>query len=327
MIRKLAWDPEVLKLPRRPGDNWPITWVADDLQIAAYGDGDGFSRRTPELSLGFARIHGDPPHHRAEDFASDADTPKGGGNSAIKASGLLMVEGTLYMFVRNYRPPGSDDYTHSRLAWSKDRGVRWTWADWYFADTFGCPDFVQFGKDYEGARDGFVYIVSQANDDAYAFSPDIVLARVPKDGVPDRRRYAFFAGLDRSGEPLWSPDIEKRRPIFTDPNGTQRISMTYNAGLKRYILTASHLPPGAKGTHSPAFGVFDAPEPWGPWTTAYYAHDWSAPVRTIHHKFPTKWMSPDGRTMWLLYSGEGSFDTFCLKRATLDVRMDGSRRR
>ena len=43
------------------------------------------------------------------------------GSRAIKASGLLWLDGVLYLWVRNYKPPGSDDFTHARLAWSTDR--------------------------------------------------------------------------------------------------------------------------------------------------------------------------------------------------------------
>lgn len=325
VITRLTWDSQVVKCgPERSGDNWSITWVDDNLQITAFDDGDGFDKANANLSLGFAKIFGDPPNPRGQDFPTDADTPEGGGSKGIKASGLLMVDGVLYMFVRNYKRPGSDDFTNSRLAWSTDRGVHWTWADWNFSDTFGCPEFIQFGKNYAGARDNYVYIVSQANDSAYGFSPDIVLARVAKDKVPDRSRYEFFAGVDGLGRPIWSPDIKKRKPVFADANGTQRISITFNAPLRRYILTASHRPPGNTSTHTAALGVFDAPEPWGPWTTVYYNDHWSVSngrdCRTYHHKFPTKWMSADGRTMWLLFSGlDCNLYAFCLKKATLQL--------
>ncbi len=329
VIVGLTWEDEVIQCGRNgAGDNWPIGWVEDDLYITAWGDGPGFDGPTEKgdrLSLGFARIYGDPPVFRGEDFATNVDTPEGGGSSGIKASGLLMVDGVLYMFVRNYKPPGSDDFTNARLAWSLDRGQHWTWADWHFADTFGCPEFVQFGPNYEGARDEYVYIVSQANDSAYGYSPDIVMARTPKNRVADRNAYEFFMGLDANGEPTWSADIEERAPIFTDPQGTQRIAITYNAALDRYMLTTSHLPPGVKATHTAALGVFDAPEPWGPWTTVYYNDHWSmvggADCRTYHHKFPTKWMSADGTEMWLLYSGlDCGLYGFCAKKARLEVR-------
>jgi hypothetical protein len=226
-----------------------------------------------------------------------------------------MVDGVLYLFVRNYIVEGS--YRHSRLAWSRNRGKNWQWADWYFSETFGCPDFVQYGPDYKGARDGFVYVVSQANDDAYAFSPDMVMARVPKGRVAERGAYEFFAGSGPDGEPRWSHDIARRRPVFTDARGTQRISLAYNAALRRYFLTSSH-ETGVAGPHNASLGVFDAAEPWGPWTTVYYDDHWSGNDRTYHHKFPTKWMSPDGRSMWLLFSGLGGGNyAFCLRRATM----------
>jgi hypothetical protein len=255
-----------------------------------------------------------------QDFSSNIDTPEGQGPNGIKPSGILMVDGTLYLFVRNYKPAGSSDYTNARLAWSNDHGRTWTWANWYFADTFGAPDFVQFGKNYSGARDDYVYVVSQANDSAYGWSPDVVMARVPKNRVADRAAYEFFAGLGANNTPQWSSDIAQRKPVFSDPNGVQRIGMTYNAALRRYFLTSAHQT-GGGATHTPALGVFDAPEPWGPWSTVYYNDNFSGGY-AFHHKFPTKWMSADGRTMWLLYSGSNtgsSCNCVTLRKATLTI--------
>jgi len=324
IITKLTWSPGIVKMKGCiSGDNWPIAWISDSLQITAFCDGRGFSKQAPNLSLGFAKVVGDPPGFSAENFESDADTPMGGGSSGIKASDMLAVDDILYMFVRNYKPTGSDDFTNSRLACSTDLGESWTWANWHFSETFGCPAFVQFGKNYQRARDDYVYIASQANNSAYGYSPDIVLARVRKDRVMERSRYEFFAGLDGSGKPLWSPDISKRKPVFTDPKGTQRIAITYNPALSRYILATSHLT-GGKATHTAALGVFEAPEPWGPWATLYYDDHWSVEdgkdCRMYHHRFPPKWISPDGKTMWLLYSGlDCDLYTFCVKKATLDI--------
>ncbi len=324
VITRLTWDPDVLIMAGCvSGDNWPIAWVDDNLQITAFCDGKGFAEQSPDLSLGLARVFEDPPDFRAENFKSDADTPMGGGSKGIKASDMIVVDGVLYMFVRNYKPSGSDDFTNARLACSKNLGINWTWADWHFSDTFGCPAFVQFGKDYDGARDDYLYVASQANDSAYGYSPDIVMARVKTDSVMDRQRYDFFAGLDKKGNPVWSRNIAERKPIFTDPKGTQRIAITYNAAHGRYILATSHLT-GKKATHTAALGVFEAPEPWGPWSTVYYDDHWSVKdgqdCRTYHHRFPPKWISADGRTMWLLYSGlDCGLYSFCLKKATLEI--------
>ena len=328
-IAKLTWDSNIIRIGTAgnggkdgAGDNWAITWADDGNQYTTYGDGPGFNRLPKvEMTIGFARIVGDPPGVTAEDIVSNADTPGGGGRNGIKSSGLLMVDRILWMFVRNYKVDG--DYRHSRLAWSKDYEKTWTWADWHFSDTFGCPEFVQFGANYKGARDKYVYVVSQANNDAYEYSPDIVMARVPKDKISGRGAYQFFSGLDAKGKPTWSADLSARKPIFTDPRGVMRISMNYNPAIKRYILTASHRV--GEGPHNPSLGVFEAPEPWGPWTTVYYDDHWAGNDRVYHMKFPTKWMSRDGKTMWMLYSGLGGNNyAFILRKATLDLAPGSS---
>ncbi|UCG56483.1 MAG: DUF4185 domain-containing protein [Phycisphaerales bacterium] len=325
LVTKLTWSPEVVKMKGYAnGDNWPIAWADRDCQITAFCDGRGFFEQDPDLSLGFAQVFGDPPDFHAKNFKSNADTPTGWGAKGIKASDMIAVDHVLYMFVRNYKPAASDDFTNSRLACSTNLGVNWTWADWHFSDTFGCPAFVQFGRNYEEARDGYIYVASQANDSAYGFSPDIVMARIEKKSVMKRSAYTFFAGTAEDGRPLWTRDITKRKPIFTDPRGTQRIAITYNAGLRRYILTSSHLTDNKKATHTAALGVFESPEPWGPWSTVHYEDHWSVEdgkdCRTYHHRFPPKWMSADGKTMWLLYSGlDCDLYSFCVKKATLEV--------
>ena len=57
----------------------------------------------------------------------------------------------------------------------------------------------------------------------------------------------------------------------------------------------------------------DAPEPWIAWTPAGLCHRWDAGPREMGC-FPTKWVSADGRTVYLVFSGDG---TFAVRRATL----------
>lgn len=300
-VTNFIWG-ETTRIEGSHGDNWPMAWVDEDRQIVVWGDGTGFDDERP-LSLGFAEIRGDPPDIDVAEFESDADTDVGWGRDGRKTSGLLAVDGTLYMFVRNARP--GSDHRNARLAWSTDHGRTFEWADRHFSETFGAPAFVQFGPDYANARDEYVYVVSQANDDAYGFSPDVVLARVPKGDVPNRDAYEFYAG-ESGGEPAWSALIDDREPIFHDPKGTQRIAMTYNSGIDRYVLTASHEVDGQTGPHGPGFGLFAAPEPWGPWRTLYYDDDFVGGKGdgegAYHYRFPAKWISDDGRRMTMVYS-------------------------
>jgi hypothetical protein len=97
-----------------------------------------------------------------------------------------------------------------------------------------------------------------------------------------------------------------------------RGGVTYNAALKQYfwcqILPHSTHPQGMR--FQGGFGIYDAPEPWGPWTTAYYAETWDVGPGESS-SLPTKWMSADGRTMWLVFSGNDSFST---REATIELR-------
>ena len=82
--------------------------------------------------------------------------------------------------------------------------------DWKFETSFGCPTFLNFGKNYAGARDGYVYVYSPDADSAYRAADRMVLARVPKGRITERGAYEFFKGLGEGGEPHWTEDIAAR---------------------------------------------------------------------------------------------------------------------
>jgi len=74
--------------------------------------------------------------------------------------------------------------------------------------------------------------------------------------------------------------------------------------------------PGPDPRFHGGFGIYDAPEPWGPWTTVYYTEEWDVgPGETS--SLPTKWMDADGKTLHLVFSGD---DSFCVRKLTLDLR-------
>ena len=173
VIRGITWEAKdkVIRLAKG-SDNWPATWGDDDALYTAYGDGNGFEPFVPaKLSLGLVRVTGIPIQIRGENVRSPTLEKKGDGAKGEKASGLLMVNGVLYLWARNAG--------NAQLAWSTDRGKTWEWADWKLETSFGCPTFLNFGKNYAGARDEFVYIYSHDSDSAYEPADRMVLARVP----------------------------------------------------------------------------------------------------------------------------------------------------
>jgi len=150
VIQGIEWAPVETIIRRASGsDNWPITWADDDNLYTAYGDGWGFEPKTEQkLSLGIAKIAGSPPDFKGINVRTKSGERLGQGAKGAKASGMLMVDGVLYMLVRNTG--------NSQLAWSTDHGKSWTWSDWKFTTSFGAPTFLNFGRNYSGARDDFV---------------------------------------------------------------------------------------------------------------------------------------------------------------------------
>lgn len=134
-----------------------------------------------------------------------------------------------------------------------------------------------------------------------------MLARVPKDALGERKAYEFFAGVDNAGQPQWTREIAERRPVFSAPY-VYRDRVTYNAVLRRYLLVQPI--PGRQSTDATGrldtraqggLAIYDAPETWGPWTTVYFADRWDVGPGDSA-SFPSKWISPDGKTLHLVFS-------------------------
>jgi hypothetical protein len=201
---------------------------------------------------------------------------------------------------------------NAQLLWSRDHAATWE-RGFKFATSFGSPAFLNFGRNYAGARDSYVYTYSQDGPSAYESDNQMILARVPKDRIGERSAWEFFSALDERGRPLWTADIARRGPVFVHPQGCQRVDVVYNPGVRRYMMALGY-------NHGGAWGIFDAPEPWGPWTTAFTTSDWGL-GGTHGYRLPSKWISPGGRTMTLVFSGVKlktiSYDAFCARRVTL----------
>jgi hypothetical protein len=306
-VRWAAADAIVRKA--RGSDNWPTTWADDDNLYTAYGDGWGFEPRVEKkLSLGFARIAGGPADFTAVNVRSSSGERLGDGRAGQKASGLLSVGGVLYMWMRNA--------ANSRLAWSTDRAVTWTPSEWKFETSFGHPAFLNFGRDYAGARDGYVYVYSPDHDSAYEPADRLVLARVPKEQIRKREAYEFLQSVAAQGRPRWTKDLAQRGAVFNHPRRSYRSQVSYDSGLKRYLLCQVH--PEGDARFDGGFGIYDAPEPWGPWTTVYFTNKWDVgPGESC--SFPTKWMDKAGAAH-LVFSGNDSFSVRSISFTSVDSR-------
>jgi hypothetical protein len=86
------------------------------------------------------------------------------------------------------------------------------------------------------------------------------------------------------------------------------VDVVYDSEIKRYLMALSY-------DHSGGWGLFDAPEPWGPWTTILH-REWDVP-NTHGYRLPAKWISADGLTLTLVFSGTKPNDAFCTRTLML----------
>ncbi len=328
VIKSITWHWDTHTTAAPGSDLWPVTWASNGNIYTAWGDGGGFNGTNSDgrVSMGFARIEGAPESYvginvnGGKDSENPTSFPKKG-----KSGGILSVRGTLY--ARLNLQDGEWPDVNFALAWSEDMGATWTKTSWVFPKgqgNFKPSRFLNFGRDYTGVPAhlaGFVYFYGFKQDTDSGSGKSTYMGRVPRGKLKDRSAYEFFKGLGADGKPIWTSDVKEIQPVFTDSNGACLGGVVYNPGIKRYILTSYHTGPGQ-------LGIFDAPEPWGPWTTVAYYDDWGnmgAAGFGLNCDFPQKWMSTDGITMWCVFSvyGDGarkginSHDKFNLVKATL----------
>ncbi len=314
VIAAFEWAPaDRIIRAARDGDNWPLTWADDDALYTVWGDGTGFEPKVErKLSLGFARVTGMPDSFAGFNVRSHAEQ-LGQGRAGKKGWGILCVEGVLYLWLGHANRQGAT----AQLAWSRDHARTWTFAGWTFAE-FGLMGFVNFGKDYMGARDDYVYAYSPDDPRADTPADRFILMRAPKDELTSRQAWEYFETLDAAGQPVWTRDIRRRGGVFEHAGACLRSAMTHCAPLERYLWWQQI--PQPAGTQdrgdtrfAGGFGIYDAPEPWGPWTAAFFTDRWDVGPGE-HGDFPAKWMSSDGRTLHLVFSGD---DCFSVRQATI----------
>lgn len=328
-IATIHWEPESKVIRLAPGsDNWPLTWADDDKLYTAYGDGTGFAgygngRNDVDgpgkrLSLGIAVVDGGPEAPSGRNIAAPTAEQTGSGSKGRKASGMLFVDGTLYMWARNANDRGEG----CQLASSGDYGVSWEWAAWRF-DQLGYCAFANFGKANAWSRDDFAYVYSPDGPSAYKDADGLVLARVPTASIADRNAYRFFAGVDADGRAQWSAEFRDRKNVFEYPDGVNRVDVTYDGPLDRFLMTMRDK--AREGGHD-HFSIYDAPDPWGPWTTVYFVQAVKPWARLLGNSarrwgesahIPAKWISDDGRTVNVVFSQD---DSFSVRRAELTLR-------
>jgi hypothetical protein len=303
-----------------PGsDNWPITWAADDHQYSSWGDGGGFggTNNSGRVSLGVARLEGSPEDMVGRNIWGGYQSPNRSTFEG-KSYGILAAEQKLFMWVS----PGSNvqGYSEARLAESHDSGQSWRKVPWSFTANDGIifPTFLQYGRDYQGSPDRYVYIyavnLKQNREILSIQTPgEIVLLRVPRSAIMKRDKFQFYAGKNDRNLPIWSHEISDRVPVFSNPAGVGwNCSVAYNFFLGRYLLVTEH-----SKSFEGNFSLFESPNPWGPWFTVSYLSNFGSPhiePRSFFWNFSNKWSHSLEGDFALIFSGIKTLDSFNLVR-------------
>ena len=173
----------------------------------------------------------------------------------------------------------------------------------------GAPHFVDFGKNMEHSPDGKAYLLgmgAEENDPQPRFAnlsavsaDQVYLARVTPgiENINDIKKYEFFAGHDEQGKPIWTGDFAKIKPLLDWNNNMGVVTVTYDAPLKKYLMCVTDGWPTCAKMNS---YILEADALTGPWRLVVYMKDFGEQAYFLN--FPSKFISADGKTLWLCYS-------------------------
>jgi Domain of unknown function (DUF4185) len=295
------------------GDTFPVTWAKDDRLYTSAGDPvwpDKGSGLDFECIDGPARDFRISRPNRMDDF-------RGAGGSGPKPTGLISVDGVLYLAFQNSTGRGeihdvSDaimNYGHgydAQIIASSDFGRTWTPSlkdiekPMFPGRLFGAPAFINFGKDNEGARDSFVYAIS---GEGWDNGVHCRLGRVPHDKILQKEAWEWISSIEKSG-PVWTSNMSNATPILTHPGYLGTVDMVYLRSIKRYLLLAWRNKVKADPDCGSELLIYDAPEPWGPFTFVYHEDPWESIIMNPYNpRLPLKWFDHTKLEGWLLFSG------------------------
>jgi hypothetical protein len=172
----------------------------------------------------------------------------------------------------------------------------------------GAPHFVDFGKAMEHSPDGKAYMVGHG-----ATRPDAEVAWIRGDQahlirctpspetMNDPAAWEFFGGHDPNDQPIWTRDFTQIRPLIEWKGRVGHATITYNAPLKKYLLCVTD---GGDTISSYNTFILESDSITGPYKLVTFMQDFG--VQAYFVNLPSKFISADGRTLWMSYSANFS---------------------
>lgn len=340
LLAGIDWDWSSFRKLAEGSDNWPVTWAADGKLYASYGDGNGFAAKDKRyyVSLGLTEVTGcnaasfggrnliggtapsiatcmaPVPGFKADTRPYVAGTPCYGKGLNGKTRGLLALGEDLYLWLT----PGASTtgYKKATLVQGPFGQNSWT-PGWSLSNSTApaviFPTLLQAGQDHRDLDYVYTYAVGYAPYDPSRLSVqrgpnggEVYLLRARRTAVLSQRSsWQYFAGLNGS-TPRWSSSGSAAKQVLRDKNGAgPRVSAAYVKQLGRYILMTEHT-----FDHSSSLGMFEGPNPWGPWKLAWYDKltNGKIPATAFFFNFLPNSFSADGREFTLVFSGNQDLD-------------------
>ena len=131
----------------------------------------------------------------------------------------------------------------------------------------------------------------------------VYLARVKPspETINDEDAYEYYAGHDADEKPVWSNDFDDLKPLIEWNNNMGCVTATYVPQLQKYLMCITDGWPTVAKMDS---YILEADEITGPWKMVAYLEDFGEQAYFLN--FPSKFISEDGRTLWLCYSANFS---------------------
>lgn len=199
----------------------------------------------------------------------------------------------------------------------------------------GAPHFVDFGQNMQYSPDGKAYLLGMGAEvtdpmprpcievgehgKQYQIRPceenfahanlswisadQIYLARVTPspETINSLNAWEFFAGHDKDGNPVWTNDFHHIKPLLEWNNHMGCVTATYVPGLKKYLMCVTDGWPTVANMDS---YILEADTLTGPWRMVTYMKDFGTQAYFLN--FPSKFISSDGKSLWLCYSANFS---------------------
>ena len=255
------------------GDNWCITWAADNSQITSMCDGNWLKGKHSYHNHLY-RITGELDGFSITDIPNYPQFVSGTGSWF--GYGIVSVDGVVYSVVS--KTPAnrwSGPFRGIKLLKSTDNGETWCrvnrdgkerkiapWDDarnevsageMFFLEEFGLShknkeaypfsyvDFVKQGKGNSASKDDYLYFYSPEGAHAHK----LLLARVHKGKFGIRSAWEYFQRY-HNNRAIWSSDIVKRGYVHVFPEKSRDgnyfgwyswlPSVVWNEGLGHYIM-------------------------------------------------------------------------------------------